>query len=147
MRRTGLYIAFAGLIAAAVVLLAPAPASAQQAQFDIIIVRATNDGDSMDPALNKYAHLLRGKGYTNFTKSGGTSFSLAKGGTRTISIAGSLKAEFTYQSEVNNRVAFQCRILKGNKEQLKINYSVPRRGKTVVVVSGTVAYMLVIEVR
>jgi len=147
MRRARPYITFAALAGVAVALLAAAPAHAQQAQFEVIVVKATKDGDSMDPALANYAHLLKGKGYTNFQKLRSTSFTLAKGSTRTITIAGSLKAEITYESEVNDRVAFKCRVLKGGKEQLKINYSVPRGGKTLVVVTGTPAYMLIIEIR
>ncbi len=148
MRSTSRSIAALGAIAAAAVLLAAAPAQAdQQAQFEVITVKATNDGNSMDSGLQKYAHLLKGKGYTSFEKLRSIPFTLAKGASKTIPIAGSLKAEFTYKSEVNNRVAFKCRILKGRKLQASLGYSVPRGGKTVVVVSGKTGYMLIIKVR
>jgi hypothetical protein len=145
MRRATPYVALLGLVAA--VLLASAPAQAQQASFTIIVVKATNNGDSMDQALQPYAHLLRGKGYTCFTKLLSTTLTLDQGKSGSVPIAGDLKAELNYTSEINERVAFKCRILKGDKLQAAVGYSVPRGGKTVVVVSGQTGYMLIIEVR
>ncbi len=149
MRRASRTIALLGLVAASAVLLVAGPARGQDsAQFEVIIVKATNDGNSMDTALNKYAHLLKGKGYTNLSKLGSTAFALAKGAARTVTIVGNLKAEITYKSEINKRVAFKCQITKGGKAQATVNYSVPRGGKTVVVVPmGSVGYMLIIHVR
>ena len=145
MRRATPYIALLGLVAA--VLLASTPAYAQQATFEIIVVKATNDGDSMDQDLQQYAHLLKGKGYTSFSKLRSAVLILAQGGSGSVPIAGDLKAELTYTSEINGRIAFKCRILKGSKLQAAVGYSVPRGGKTVVVVSGQTGYMLIIEVR
>ena len=145
MRRATPYIALLGLVAA--VLLVSAPAHAQQATFEIIVVKATNDGDSMDEALQQYAHLLKGKGYTSFSKLLSTALTLDQGKSGSVPIAGDLKAELTYTSEINGRVAFKCRILKGDALQAAVGYSVPRGGKTVVVVSGPTGYMLIIEVR
>jgi hypothetical protein len=147
MRRATPYIALLGFIVAGAVLLASTPAQAQQAGFTIIVVKATNDGDSMDQALQPYAHLLKGKGYTSFTKLRSAVLTLDQGKSGSVSIAGDLKAELTYTSEINGRVAFKCRILKGDALQAAVGYSVPRGGKTVVVVSGQTGYMLIIEVR
>jgi hypothetical protein len=147
MRRATPYLTLLGVIAAGAVLLSSTSANAEQATFAIIVVKATNDGDSMDSALEPYAHLLKGKGYTSFSKLSSTTLTMGQGESKSVSIAGDLKAEVTYTSEINGRVAFKCRILKGNKLQAAVGYSVPRGGKTVVVVSGATGYMLIIEVR
>jgi len=148
MRRATPYIVLLAVAAAAAVVLAAPPAQAQQkAGFEVTTVKATNDGNAMDAGLSKYAHLLKGKGYTNFTKLGRKEFALDKGKSKKIGIAGSLTASLTYTSEINKRIAFKCKILKGGAVQAAVNYSVPRGGKTVVVVSGKTGYMLIIEVR
>lgn len=150
MRRASRYITFLlGLAVASAVLLAARPARGQQqARFEVIIVKATNDGNSMDQALNKYAHLLRGTGYTNFKKLRTASFSLTKGASKSITIASRLSAEFTYKSEINQRVAFKYRIFKRGRPQPAIHYSIPKGGKTVLVVPmGKIGYMLIIQVR
>ena len=147
MRSLIRYAAVVALIAAGAALLAPRPAWADdQVTFKVIVVKATNDGNSMDPSLQKYAHLLKGKGYTNFTKLHDTTFTLAKGGSKTVSIAGSLKAVLNYKSEINKRIAFSCSVFKGSARQTSVNYSIPRGGKAVVVVTGTPGYILIIKV-
>jgi hypothetical protein len=146
MRTASRITALVALSAALAVLLAAAAAHAEEAHFKVIIVKATNDGDSMDASLKRYAHLLKNRGYTNFTKVGTVPFSLEKKAKKTFRIAGRLTAEIEYTSEVNDRIAFKCRVLNGKKEQLNIGYSIPRGHKTMVVVRGKTCYMLIIEV-
>ena len=146
MRTASRITAVLGFLAALTVLLAAAPAQAQKAEFKVIIVKATNDGDSMDASLQKYANLLKNRGYTSFTKLGTASFALAKKEKHTFKIVGKLTAEIEFTSEVNNRIAFKCRVLNGNKEELKVGYSIPRGHKTMVVVRGKIGYMLIIHV-
>ena len=147
MRSLIRYAAIVALIAAGAVLLPAGRAQADdQVTFSVNVVKATNDGNSIDPSLQKYAHLLKGKGYTNFTKLRSTSFKLAKGASGTVKIAGNLKAVLTYISEINNRIAFKCEVFKGSARQTLVKYSFPRGNKTVVVISGKTGYMLIIKV-
>ncbi len=147
MRSLIRYAAVVALIAAGTALLAPSPAWADdEVTFTVIVVKATKDGNAMDPKLQKYAHLLKGKGYTNFTKLHDKTFTLKKGDSKTVSIAGSLKAVLNYKSEINGRIAFSCAVLKGSARQTFVNYSIPRGGKAVVVVNGNPGYILIIKV-
>jgi hypothetical protein len=146
MRAASRISAVLGLVAALAVLLAAAPAYPQKAEFKVIVVKATNDGDSMDTSLKKYAHLLRNRGYTNFKKIRTASFTLDKGGKGSFAIAGSLNGEIEYTSEVNQRVAFKCTVRKGDEVQTRVGYSASRGSKTMVIVRGPVGYMLIIEV-
>jgi hypothetical protein len=147
MRSLIRYTAIVALIAAGAALLAPRTAWADdQATFNVIVVKATNDGNSMDASLSKYAHLLKGKGYTNFTKVRSTSLTLAKGKSGTVQITGSLKAILKYRSEVNDRVAFTCSVFKGSARQTHVGFSIPRGGKSIVVVDGEPGYILIITV-
>jgi len=136
-------------VAAAVALILPAaPARAsEEAKFRVIVVKATNDGEAMDADLQKYAGLLQNKGFKNFTKLGSQSFSLAKDASETVGVSGNLRVTFTFISEVNNRIAFQYQIFVGKDAKPAIKHSIPRGGKTVLIISLTdSAYMLIIEV-
>lgn len=143
MRTAAWLVVMLGL---AVGLAAP-PARADEAAFTVTIVKATNDGDSIDPALEQFAGLLKNRGYTNFTKIGTVAFALKEKETRKFGVAGNVSAEIEYLSEVNNRVAFKCRVFEGGRKALEVSYSIPRGGKTMVVFRGQVAYMLIIEIR
>ncbi|MBN1918702.1 MAG: hypothetical protein JW889_12410 [Verrucomicrobia bacterium] len=147
MRTAGWVVALLITAVALAALLASAPARADEATFTVIIVKATNDGVSIDPALNPYKSLLEDRGYTSFTKIGTTSFPLKEKQTKKFNIAGNVSAEIEYENEVNNRVAFKCRVFEGAKKALEVGYGIPRGGKTMVIFRGKVAYMLIIQAR
>ena len=131
---------------ALVLIAAPARAS-EGAKFKVIVVKATNDGQAMDASLQEYANLLKNKGFNNFAKVSSASFSLKKDASKTVGISGGLKVTLTFLSEVNNRVAFKYQIFVGQQAKPAISHSIPRGGKTVLIIPlSKHAFMLIIEV-
>jgi hypothetical protein len=145
MRTVGWFAALLGLAVGLATVLAAPPARADEAGFTVTIVKATNDGQSIDPALERFSNLLKNRGYSSFTKIGTVAFTLKEKQTKKFGVAGNVSAEIEYESEVNKRIGFKCRVFEGGKKALDVGYSFPRGHKTMVIFRGQVTYMLIIE--